>query len=839
MSLVWYRLGIGKDCLEFNYRRAPLKNYTILVVDDDLMITNTLQKVITLMLKQNVITFNNPLDALQQLEGSPLTIDLVISDFIMAEMNGIEFLKRIKEISPDTISILLTGYADKQNAIKSINEIGIFYYMEKPWDNNDLIRIIQNALEKKRLTEELSIKVKELESRNLEIKTLYLELENQYRKESEKSITLETMVAERTASVRNLLDNTGQGFLSFGRDLVVHIDYSRECRRIFGRSITGESFACLIYGEDNEQAEYLRNVVEKILDADSEEKVELYRPLLPNYFEFRGRKILIEYRMIRNSIFRTDRKMMAILTDITDRMDIEKQRSEEKDALKMAMKVISSSQDFSTCVHEFMDFVNEELEEIIQRSDSTQGALNAIYWKIHTFKGNFGLFEMTETVNTLHGVEDKLFKLTDCHKPLDKEALSKAVLGLDFKSGFNLDLSRIKDLLGDKFLWSDKTINIERAALTDIETHLARRLSSHDFLTVIPTIRALGYKKTKEVFLAYHDYLASLSEKCGKLIRFTILGEDELIDHVRCSGFLRVLVHVFRNAVVHGIELPEERLRLDKNDYGRVTCSVYHQENWLHIDISDDGHGLDPRLIREKAVEKGIIDSENELLPQDILNLIFHDRFSTLNEVDSRAGRGIGLPAVRKELECLNGRVDIKTAINKGTTFCFSIPLETFDAARDIHLDELLKAVVNAAYRLLKDILGVPVLKETPFERAQTEPVKLHDHTVFIDLEGIFEGTFFVSFDQEITRALYETYAEGAGSLEDDQAVHDTLTEVANVILGNSLGGLAGISEFLIINTPYFLKAEHGSYSIPGFENLSCTLEHFYGKLRVGLLKRG
>jgi len=104
-----------------------LKNYNILVVDNDTMITHTLQKVITLMLKQNVIAFNNPMDALAQLEAKALKIDLVISDYSMAQMTGIEFLKKIKEISPDTIRILLSGYADKHNALKSMNEIGIFY----------------------------------------------------------------------------------------------------------------------------------------------------------------------------------------------------------------------------------------------------------------------------------------------------------------------------------------------------------------------------------------------------------------------------------------------------------------------------------------------------------------------------------------------------------------------------------------------------------------------------------------------------------------------------------------------------------------------------------------
>jgi DNA-binding NtrC family response regulator len=85
---------------------------------------------------------------------------------MMPGMNGLEFLKSAKNISPDSIAIMLTGYADKENAIRSINEIGIYYYMEKPWDNNQLIKIIENGLEKKQLTDNLS-------SQNREITLIY------------------------------------------------------------------------------------------------------------------------------------------------------------------------------------------------------------------------------------------------------------------------------------------------------------------------------------------------------------------------------------------------------------------------------------------------------------------------------------------------------------------------------------------------------------------------------------------------------------------------------------------------------------------------------------------
>src|SRR5210317_234464 len=115
----------------------------ILVVDDEPMITATLNTMISMITEHEVLECNVPQDAVDIVRDQE--IDLILSDFMMPGMNGLEFLKKAKEVRPDVTTILLTGYADKENAIKSINEVGLYYYLEKPWDNESLIRIVQNA----------------------------------------------------------------------------------------------------------------------------------------------------------------------------------------------------------------------------------------------------------------------------------------------------------------------------------------------------------------------------------------------------------------------------------------------------------------------------------------------------------------------------------------------------------------------------------------------------------------------------------------------------------------------------------------------------------------------
>lgn len=161
---------------------------TIMVVDDEMMITTTLSTMFKLMLKENVIVFNDVDLALSELESN--RVDLIISDFMMPKMNGLEFLKSVREKCPDTVTILLTGYADKENAIRSINEIGLYYYLEKPWNNNDLIKVVKNGLEKKGLEDNLREKYQELDKSNHEITRLYELLKHDYNLETENAKNL-------------------------------------------------------------------------------------------------------------------------------------------------------------------------------------------------------------------------------------------------------------------------------------------------------------------------------------------------------------------------------------------------------------------------------------------------------------------------------------------------------------------------------------------------------------------------------------------------------------------------------------------------------------------------
>ena len=133
---------------------------TIVLVDDEEMVLTSLSSFLMLETEYEVVTFLSPIEALDFIKGND--IDLVVSDYLMPEMDGISFLSKVRDVKPQVPRIILTGYADKENAIKAINEVGLYQYIEKPWDNDDLHLIIRNGIEKQQLMKSLQQKLGEI-----------------------------------------------------------------------------------------------------------------------------------------------------------------------------------------------------------------------------------------------------------------------------------------------------------------------------------------------------------------------------------------------------------------------------------------------------------------------------------------------------------------------------------------------------------------------------------------------------------------------------------------------------------------------------------------------------
>ena len=134
--------------------------YKIVLVDDEEMVVTSIKSFLELETNHEVVAFTSAKIALEFMKENE--VDLVVSDYLMPDIDGIEFLSQAKDLHPKATRILLIGYADKENAIKAINRVGLYQYIEKPWDNDDLKLVIQNGLEKRILLKHLEEKIREV-----------------------------------------------------------------------------------------------------------------------------------------------------------------------------------------------------------------------------------------------------------------------------------------------------------------------------------------------------------------------------------------------------------------------------------------------------------------------------------------------------------------------------------------------------------------------------------------------------------------------------------------------------------------------------------------------------
>ncbi len=167
-----------------------------------------------------------------------------------------------------------------------------------------------------------------------------------------------------------------------------------------------------------------------------------------------------------------------------------------------------------------------------------------------------------------------------------------------------------------------------------------------------------------------------LAQKAGKKVSLQIIGEETEVDKTIIEQIADPLVHLIRNAVDHGLESPAERLAAGKPETGRVTIEAKHSVGEVWIIIEDDGRGLDREKILQKGVEKGLIRKEDsDLKDEEVWRMIFEPGFSTAQKVSNVSGRGVGMDVVRRNIEKLRGKVDVRSKPGAGTMFAVRIPL--------------------------------------------------------------------------------------------------------------------------------------------------------------------
>ncbi len=183
--------------------------------------------------------------------------------------------------------------------------------------------------------------------------------------------------------------------------------------------------------------------------------------------------------------------------------------------------------------------------------------------------------------------------------------------------------------------------------------------------------------KIAKVFNRFPRVVRDLCKDLNKEAELLIYGEDTEVDKNLIEEINDPLVHLVRNSLDHGIEKPADRVAKGKNPKGTVILSAEHEGNNILIKVTDDGKGIDPEAIKEKAVAKGFLTKEKakELSKQDAYNLIFHPGFSTAEVVTNVSGRGVGMDVVKTNVSRLRGTISVESELGKGTSIILRLPL--------------------------------------------------------------------------------------------------------------------------------------------------------------------
>lgn len=245
-------------------------------------------------------------------------------------------------------------------------------------------------------------------------------------------------------------------------------------------------------------------------------------------------------------------------------------------------------------------------------------------------------------------------------------------------------LDHLMNLIGELVLGKNRLIRI----YSDVEERYDGEKFLEELNQVVSSISAvttdlqLAVMKTRmqpvgKVFNKFSRMVRDLSRELGKSIELIIEGEETELDKSIVEEIGDPLIHIIRNSCDHGIEPLEERRRLNKPETGKVQLSAYNEGNHIVIKISDDGKGLDPVMLKEKAIEKGVISERDAegMSDREAFNLIFKPGFSTAKVVSNVSGRGVGMDVVKTNIEKLNGIIEIDSEVGVGTTQKLKIPL--------------------------------------------------------------------------------------------------------------------------------------------------------------------
>ncbi len=460
------------------------------------------------------------------------------------------------------------------------------------------------------------------------------------------SETLEGEVRTRTEAMRTVLESVRFGFLVVDRTGVIQPEYTRMCETLFHSTQLGGKSLTELMKLSARDAEHFLVCLDQVFDDFLPSEVSLTQ--MPSRIAFGEAWLKLE-----GSIVKKGEEITGVLFTVSDITALEKAQKEA--AVNRLLISILQKRD------SFQDFVVESKEMLTYALAATrENNLTSIRRILHTLKGNAATWDLFELSHLIHHTEEY------------GEITASDLMKIEFE--LRRFLKAHYDVIGIAFDTPRDTQIVVKEPQLDNLKKIRDTLQDTHRAPLESWIAELSEKPASQLLGPVREMVEKLSYRFGKSIDFQVTGDDLTVEADRLRGIFQNLSHLIRNAVDHGIELPENRGK--KNPKGHLQLFILKDENSYSVVIRDDGKGIDEDALVAKAIKMGLISSEEAktMNHNQKMQLIFRDGLSSAAETTDISGRGIGMSAVLAAVQEAGGELRVKSEIGVGTEFKIEVP---------------------------------------------------------------------------------------------------------------------------------------------------------------------
>lgn len=439
------------------------------------------------------------------------------------------------------------------------------------------------------LSEELQEKSDELSQKNIELQ--------------EHKDNLEQKVIERTDSIKVLLDNTGQGFLTFRPNYNIDPLYSKACRTFFSEPIEQQNALELLFGDrDDKERSSIDEMIGMVFNGMAD--LDVLYDIMPKEIKVGSKILKLDYRLIPPIGTVTEQRMMLILTDITLERQLSDQIREEEDRKELIVKIAIDKAGFIEFIHDMKSLFRSIYELLTPAKEGVD--TDALFRCYHTIKGTAATYALSKVAEKAHHIESVLDPIRSGEKPFTTDLVEEQIKELrDLETEFMEVLNEFEDIIPEEEInVEDRFYQISDSKIMQIRAKLEELLAPDLIDSVRQFFDILCRQPVAPVLRRYKKAAEELAEKLEKEIEVEIEGSMTEVSIKRFESLFSTAIHLVRNSVDHGLETPDVRSMQEKSSRGKLKLQTSVDDKEFKLIVSDDGNGIDVDHIKKICIQK-------------------------------------------------------------------------------------------------------------------------------------------------------------------------------------------------------------------------------------------